>query len=325
MKGLEVGALEIWIGDLVEYELERSTLREIERLLADDGRRAIVFANFEVTSRQIDLLVALDDIALVIEAKGRTRPIQGGENGDWQVHLASAHWKNFRNPYRQALGAALAVKDAADAFADTGASYIDAALVFVPGIPPDSRAFQGNHKVSVIGQDGLRAELGKQRSGAWSVGRSVDRWREFADRLGLTRASSVGAACDPELAQAEDRLRQYTAMFCRTYGKGKLWFRSLAYRVKRPFRLPILRISYSNGATCCCGVCRGAGSRCWQKRPAPSSATGVPRRIGIAARRWAGCAVHCQPVPGRSDCHQPGCVVRSHESSRILSPLVAFR
>ena len=218
MNGEEATAVDIRIGGLVEHESERSMLREIVRLLAVDRRRAVVFANFEVASRQIDLLVALDGLALVIEAKGFTRAVRGGENGAWQVHLASGDWRDFRNPYQQARDAALAVKDAMCAFAGTGAPFVNAALVFVPGIPPDSRAFQGNRKVSVIGQDGLRAELGKRMLDAWSV----DRWREFANHLGLRSVSSVCAACDPGLAEAEDRLRQYRAMFCRTYGEGEV-------------------------------------------------------------------------------------------------------
>ena len=210
-------ALEIRIGALVEHESERSVLREVERLLAADGRPAIVFANFEIGSRQIDLLVALDGLALVIEAKGFTRPVLGGENGPWRVHLSSGHWKDFRNPYRQALDAALEVKNAAGNFARTDPPYIDAAVVFAPEIPSGSQGFPGNRKVSVIGQDGLRTQLGKRTRGAWSV----DQWREFADHLGLTQASSVCAACDPGLAEAEDRLRRYAAMFCRTYGDGE--------------------------------------------------------------------------------------------------------
>ena len=217
VNGEEATAVDIRIGGWVEHESERSTLREIVRLLASNGRPAVVFANFEVASRQIDLLVALDGLALVIEAKGFTRAVRGGENGAWQVHLASGHWRDFRNPYQQALGAALAVKDAMGNFAGTGAPFVKAALVFVPGIPPGSRVFQGNRKVLVIGQDGLRAELGKRLSDDWSI----DRWKEFASDLGLRSVSSVCAACDPGLAEAEDRLRQYRAMFCRTYGKGK--------------------------------------------------------------------------------------------------------
>ena len=208
MNGRAAQALEIRIGALVEHESERSVLREVERLLAADGRPAIVLANFEIGSRQIDLLVVLDGVALVIEAKGFTRAVRGGENGDWQVHLASGQWKGFRNPYRQVLNEALAVKDAARVFAGAGAPRIDAALVFVPGIPPGSQVMPGNRNVSVIGQDGLQEELGKRRSEAWSV----DRWSAFADHLELRRASSVRAACDPALAEAEDRIRHYRAM-----------------------------------------------------------------------------------------------------------------
>ena len=217
MNGREARTLEIRIGDRVEHESERSVLREIEQFLADDGRPAIVFANFEIGSRQIDLLAALDGLALVIEAKGFTRPVRGRENGPWEVHLSSGHWKEFRNPYLQALNAALEVKNAAGDFDRTDPPYINAAVVFAPGIPSGSQAFAGNRKVAVIGQDGLGTELGKGTRGGWSV----DRWREFADHLGLTPASSVCAACDSGLAEAENRLRRYRAMFCRTYGDGE--------------------------------------------------------------------------------------------------------
>ena len=119
MSGREAPSLEVRVGGLVEHESEHSVLREIERLLANDGRRAIVFANFEVESRQIDLLLALDELVLLIEAKGFTRPVRGGENGPWRVHLSSGHWKEFQNPYLQALNAALAVNDAAGDFDGT--------------------------------------------------------------------------------------------------------------------------------------------------------------------------------------------------------------
>ena len=217
MSGHEAPSLEVRVGGLVEHESEHSVLREIERLLADDGRRAIVFANFEVESRQIDLLLALDGLVLLIEAKGFTRPVRGGENGPWRVHLSSGHWKEFQNPYLQALNAALAVKDAAGHFDGTDPPYVNAAVVFAPEIPSGSQAFPGNRKVAVIGQDRLGPELGKRTRAAWSV----DRWRKFADHLGLTRASSVHAACAPGLAEAENRLRRYTALFCRTYGAGE--------------------------------------------------------------------------------------------------------
>ncbi len=73
-----------------------------------------------------------------------------------------------------------------------------------------------NGKVSVIGEEGLGKELEKRTSSAWSV----DQWREFANALGLKRASSVRVACDSRLAEAEDRLRHYGIMFRRTYSEG---------------------------------------------------------------------------------------------------------
>ena len=212
----KLSRVELRIGDLVVHESERSTLLEIERLLAEDGRRAIIFANFEVRSQQIDLLVALDEVVLVIEAKHSNRPVRGTENGDWQVRLASGRWKNFRNPYKQALEAALALKNSVDTFSGEGAPYVDAALVFVPNIPLGSYVFEGNHKVSVIELDGLKTTLDRRRAGGWSV----DRWREFADHLRLKNASSVDAACDPVFADAEDRLQNYKTMFHQTYGEG---------------------------------------------------------------------------------------------------------
>ena len=280
MNGRAAQALEIRIGDLVEHESERCVLREIERLLADDGRPAIVFANFEIGSRQIDLLVALDGLALVIEAKGFTRPVCGGENGPWRVHLSSGHWKDFRNPYRQALDAALEVKNAAGDFARTDPPYIDAAVVFAPEIPSGSQAFPGNRKVSVIGQDGLGTELGKRTRGAWSV----DRWREFADHLGLTRASSVCAACDPGLVEAEDHLRRYAAMFCRTYGDGETLvpFSCESNGVAAPSSEVMGAVLEGRGGGST--VHRGAERRCWHRRRALRSPGGAAWRSAWRAR-----------------------------------------
>ena len=43
--GDEVSTMEIYVRNLIQYESERSVLREIERLLSNDQRSAIVFAN----------------------------------------------------------------------------------------------------------------------------------------------------------------------------------------------------------------------------------------------------------------------------------------
>ena len=207
------GGLEVHIGAPIQYESERSTLREIERLLLADGRRGLAFANFTVASHQIDLVVVLEGLVLVIEAKSRTGAVRGGANGAWQARLATGEWRDFANPYLQARDAVFEFKDAMVAFCRHGVSFVSAALVFAPAIPRGSSAFHGDGAVSVIGHDGLPALLGKGGVNAWSD----DQWRGFTKHLSLTGVDSVAAACDVELVEAEARVRQYAAMFCRTY------------------------------------------------------------------------------------------------------------
>ena len=202
-------AVEIYIGNPVEHESERSTLQVIGRVLAADNCPAVVFANFSVLSRQIDILVARDGLTLVIEAKSRTRAVRGCENGPWQVHAGTGGWKDFPNPYHQALDAAFAIKDAMRAFFDGHVPYVAAALVFAPEIPRGSQTLQGDRKVSVMGHDRLRERLRRRGRNVWSG----DRWREFGRHLGLTRVSSIAAACNPILVEAECRIREYAASF----------------------------------------------------------------------------------------------------------------
>ena len=219
MRTPRAGGLEIHIGAPIQYESERSTLKEIGRLLAADGRRGVAFANFTVGSHQIDLVVVLDGLVLVIEAKTGRSPVRGGANGAWQSRLSTGEWRDFANPYLQTRDAVFALKDAMVDFCRRGVSFVSAALVFAPEIPRESCAFQGDRMVSVIGHDGLPALLGKVGANAWSR----NQWTAFAEHLSLTRVDSVAAACDVELVEAEARIRQYAAMFCQTYEDyGKL-------------------------------------------------------------------------------------------------------
>ena len=54
----DTSGLDIYIGGLIEVESERLALKKIAQLLNADGKRAVIFANFHVVSRQIDLFVA---------------------------------------------------------------------------------------------------------------------------------------------------------------------------------------------------------------------------------------------------------------------------
>lgn len=204
---------DLYIGSPIEYESERAVLKQVLDLLARDGRPAVVFANVSLKARQIDFIVGLSDLVLVIEAKGFTRPVRGGENGPWQVQVTSGDWKNFRNPYVQARDAALEVRDAMRSFAGGNVPYPAAAIVFVPRIPDGSRVYTGDFKVSVTDLAGLDAALREQPKGAWLF----DRWMSFAGNLGLTHINSVAAAYDDRLAEAEELLRQYSAAYSRAY------------------------------------------------------------------------------------------------------------
>ena len=96
-------AVEIYIGNPVEHESERSTLQVIERVLAAENCPAMIFANLSALSRQIDILVACDGLTLVIEAMTRTLAVRRCENGPWRVHVGFEGWKDFPSPCYQAL------------------------------------------------------------------------------------------------------------------------------------------------------------------------------------------------------------------------------
>ena len=206
----------LYIGSPIGYASERVVLERVLDLLARDGRPTVIFANISLGARQIDFIVGSNDLALIIEAKGFTRPIRGGENGPWQVQVTSGDWKDFRspwNPYLQARDAALEVRDAMRSFGGWVVQYPAAAVIFVPRIPDGSKVYTGDFKVSVTGLDGLDASLRARQKGAWSV----DRWTSFARHLGLTPVNSVTAACDERLAEAEALLAQYSDAYSRAY------------------------------------------------------------------------------------------------------------
>ena len=206
----------LYVGSPITHASERAVLEQVIHRLACDERSAVILSNVNLGARQIDFIVGLDDLVLVIEAKGFTRPIRGGENGPWQVQLASGDWKNFQspsNPYVQARDAALTVRDAMRSFDGGNVPYPAASVIFVPRIPHGSKVYSGDFKVSVAGLDGLDEALGRRQKGAWSL----DRWTSFAEHLRLTSVNSVAAACDVSLADSEALLRQYSVAYSRAH------------------------------------------------------------------------------------------------------------
>lgn len=204
----------LYIGGPINHGSDQAVLKEVLSLVARDQRDAMVLANVHLGGRQIDVIVGLEEMALVIEAKGVSRPIRGGENGVWQYQAASGNWEDFDtpgNPYQQALDAKHEVRDKMGSIVGAQVPHFQGAVVFVPGVPEGSRAFGGDFKVSVGGLADLEAMLCKQQRGA----PSLDDWGALADQLGLRRVSGVETACTPALFEAENLLRQYVRAFRR--------------------------------------------------------------------------------------------------------------
>ena len=206
--------IEIFIGAPIEHASERSTLKHAYKFLAARRIPAVILANINLGDRQVDLVIAIDCAALATESKGFTSTVRGGHNGDWEVQLASGAWKKFANPYLQTIGEKLALRDAMRSFARADVPYPNAALIFVPTVPPGSTVPQGDFKVSIGGLAELPALITSMKRGGWSL----DQWRAFAAHHRLLAVSSIDAAVSPQLLDAEQLLGAYSEAFIRTYG-----------------------------------------------------------------------------------------------------------
>jgi len=81
--------IEVYIGSPVEHDSERLALSQVVATLSSGSAAAVILANVTLSSRQIDLIVATEKFVLVVEAKGSTRPVRGGKNGNWEFLSAT--------------------------------------------------------------------------------------------------------------------------------------------------------------------------------------------------------------------------------------------
>jgi hypothetical protein len=214
LEELGLASIEIFIGAPIEYASERATLLRVCEYLSAQGVPAVILANVNLGGRQIDLVVGLDQGALVAESKAFTSPVRGGKNGLWEVRLASGRWKEIPNAYTQTLAEAHALRDAMGRFAANDVPYPNAALVFVPAVPAGSTIPPGDYKVSIADLDEVPDLLSATRRRGWSL----DQWRAFAAHHRLIPVSSVDAALSEPLLDAERLLKAYGDAFERTYG-----------------------------------------------------------------------------------------------------------
>jgi hypothetical protein len=134
------GAIEVYVGDLINYFSERTTFQFVVEHLAARGGTALVLANF-TCGRQIDLLVATDRRTFVIEAKAVRGRVTGGANGEWGWIRRGGERVSYGNAYQQALAAKNYLRDRMIAVVGRTVGYPDGAVVFAAGHP----AFSGDY------------------------------------------------------------------------------------------------------------------------------------------------------------------------------------
>jgi hypothetical protein len=205
--------IRIYIGAKIEYESERIAFNTVIEILTKQKRSAIILANISLHRRQLDLIVACEDLVLVIEAKGYTRPVRGGQNGPWQIQSVAGGWKETSNAYRQTLDAVYDLRDSMRSFTGTDVLYPSGLLLFVPRIPKSSSIDSSGFKISVISLDELEQALTQKSQSSWSL----SQWQRFSEDNHLIPISTPDAAYDEQLLHAENVLTQYIATFAKTY------------------------------------------------------------------------------------------------------------
>ena len=206
-------AIEIYIGAPIEYASERLVLKALLQSIETSGLQSIIFANVNLGDRQLDFIVATEQLVLLIEAKGFTRPIRGKKNGRWQVQVGINDWKPIQNAYLQALQGSLRLRDAMRIIGGSEVPYPNAALIFAPSIPKGSSLPKGDFKVS-IGDLSFLHELSVfPAQESWPLAQ----WRQFAKANGLERVMTVEAAIDSKVTDAELTLNEYASEFRDAY------------------------------------------------------------------------------------------------------------
>ena len=197
-------SVQIFIGAPVEHRSEFDCLMQVHSALSNCSGWAIIFANFQVGGRQIDLAVFTNKATFVIEAKHYAKPVSGGENGLWE-QVGSHGVKKIGNAYDQALNAKNALRDA---MPGDVSGYPNALVLITPEIPKGSR-LPSDFKVCVTGIDQTAIALTKS-SGALLTRLQCE---VFAQHLRMEEVSDIEAALDERVLNAERTHRAYADAF----------------------------------------------------------------------------------------------------------------
>lgn len=207
------GGIRLFIGDRIEHASDREILVNVYDVLKNSAEWAYIFANFNVSGRQVDVAIFSSTTTLVIEAKGYTQPVKGGVNGSW-TQVGPYGSRKLRNGYMQALDAKNALRDVMAGLFGPFPGYPNALLAIAPAIPSGSSLPPGDFKVSIGGQDAVEIALGAT-SGALL---SEERCEALAAHLGLERVSGRDAAIHEAVLASERILLRYESSFLEFHG-----------------------------------------------------------------------------------------------------------
>ncbi len=190
-------------GDPTTNRAENACVRRLQLDLEIAGTDAVLLRNIIVgpQRRQIDLIVATANTAVVIEIKGYIHPVSGGVNGPWSLERDDGNRQQLdgSNPYQQAVENRFAVTDSLQATigADVRGA-VGGMLCFYPAAPTGSAIPASDFKLAIGGYVDLVALLTVPRANALSL----DRWVGFAEANGLTDDSaSPPSAADRIVAE----------------------------------------------------------------------------------------------------------------------------
>ncbi|MFS7240274.1 NERD domain-containing protein [Serratia proteamaculans] len=204
--------IRIFIGSPLEHQSELDSLRAAYAVLMQSHCWAYVFANFNVSGRQLDLVIFTETTTLVIEAKGYTQPIRGGMNGPWEQR-GPYGTKKIGNAYDQVLGAKNALRDEMQRVTRVD-GYPNGLVAIMPNIPVGSCVTSGDFKAAVGSEQDI-AQMLTQRSGAILT---EEQCEVLSRRLCLEAFESVDAALNERMLTATRSCAKYITAFAEFYG-----------------------------------------------------------------------------------------------------------
>ncbi|KQN11658.1 NERD domain-containing protein [Sphingomonas sp. Leaf28] len=181
----------VFQGDPITNAAEAACVRSLKRDLSEAGVDAVILANLTIgpKRRQIDLIVATEATAIVVEVKGYIHAVHGAVDGPWALELDDGSYRELdaTNPYRQALENRFAVTDALRGAQGTDLKpAVGGMLCLYPSPPVGSGIPTGDFKAAIGSYSDLLALLRQPRPDAVSL----ERWKAFARSLRLKDESA---------------------------------------------------------------------------------------------------------------------------------------